>query len=520
MDMRTIIRAAIITAHCFFTLFTQNTYSMDQLPAISHKEEVAHVQYNAGISNGEQEFLKKRLPVVKASLEKMLQRPLQDNQVPKIAIIGSGGGYRAMLYFIATLYRAKKIGLLDATTYIAALSGSTWAVAPWISSGMSLKQFKNYLQECASKPFRDLTDEEKILITQAIKVKKQYNQPRTLVDLYGDFLANRLLACMGDSKQMSYLSEQAEKIKDGTYPYPIYTAIDGNENIIDNQTWSEYTPDTIGERTSNLFIPTWAYGRTFNNGKSTNNAPEKPLGYHMGTWGSAFGASIDDAREEITHMVVTESSHEKHQSFLKKLAEHVKGKRLLPFYAKVPNYLYGIETNDVTLSEKKHMKRVDAGLNMNLPYVPVSGICPERAPEILIFIDVSAGTIGVEFKKIENYARANKLPFPTINFDGIDKKTISIFKDKNNKAAPVVIYMPRISDEKLWEQHTSNPDFAHYNLSGFDLERETNHGFCETKHFQYAQKDSQRLMDQAEFNMHINEKKMRKAINWVIDRKS
>ena len=111
------------------------------------------------------------------------------------------------------------------------------------------------------------------------------------------------------------------------------------------------------------------------------------------------------------------------------------------------------------------------------------------------------------------------MPFPVINNDELDKKTISIFKDENNKAAPIVIYMPRISDKELWEANKSKPEFAHYNLSDFDLDFETNNGYCKTQEFQYTPEHSALVMNQTEFNMHINKDTIIQEINWCIDRK-
>lgn len=485
-------------------------------PAIAnnpHKNETAFTRHTYTISEGEKVYRKNRLPIIKAAVEKMLNRSINEHQIPKIALICSGGGYRAMFCTTGSLCGAQEIGLLDATTYITALSGSTWAVAPWISTGLPLRKFKDYLQECAAKPFRDLTHEEKMLIANAIAVKKTYKQPRTLVDPYGDLLANRLLAYFGDMKQMIYLSDQSQSIESGTYPYPIYTAIDGRESITHGQTWYEFTPHTIGERTNNIHIPTWAYGRKFKKGESTNHAPEKNLGYMMGTWGSAFAANIDDIIEEI-------DKDKDHENLLEKLAQPIDGKRILPFAAKVPNYMYKMQyLSDAKLSSKKHLKFVDSGLEINLPYPPVSSTCPERTPDILIFLDASAGHIGDELKKVAEYAKSKNIPFPSINNELLGKQTISIFKDEDNTATPIVIYMPRISDKELWEANKSKPEFAHYNLSGFDLDYETNNGYCKTQNFQYKPEHSELVMNQTEFNMCINKDAIIKEINWCIDRK-
>jgi hypothetical protein len=80
--------------------------------------------------------------------------------------------------------------------------------------------------------------------------------------------------------------------------------------------------------------------------------------------------------------------------------------------------------------------------------------------------------------------------------------------------------MPRISDPALWEQYKDKPEFKDYNLSGFDLDYETNNGFAATKNFQYTIPNSTLLMNQAEFNLHTSEDKIWQAIEWKINQKS
>ncbi|HSC24828.1 MAG TPA: hypothetical protein VLB80_01255 [Candidatus Babeliales bacterium] len=477
-----------------------------------HRLKETNILHSTSISHEEQQYLKERLPIVKAALEKMLQRPLKNEHVPKIAFITSGGGYRAMLCTTGSLCAAQELGLLDAITYITALSGSTWAVAPWISTKKPILEFKDYLQKCAAKSFFDLTKEEKLLIAHIIAVKKIYEQPRTLVDPYGDLLANRLLEALGDLRQNTYLSDQATIIENGSYPYPIYTVTDGREHQTD-PTWYEFTPHTVRNFTHNIHIPTWAFGRTFKKGQSTNDAPEKPLGYILGTCGSAFAANI----ETIVKSVI---KNKPLQEDIKTITHPIATHRPLHFCAKVSNYMYKMENLDNTgLSKKKHLKLVDAGLTCNLPYLPVSGICKERAPEILFFLDASAGHIGGELHKVAMDAKKHNLHFPEIDLTDIDKKTISIFKDEKNTNAPVVIYMPRISDKELWEKNKTNSEFKNYQLSGFDLNHETDHGFCATKHFHYTPEHSSQVMDQTMFNMITSKQAIIDTLNWVIDRK-
>lgn len=47
-------------------------------------------------------------------------------QVPVLAVLGSGGGFRAMVGFSGVMKALYDSGVLDCVTYVAGLSGSTW----------------------------------------------------------------------------------------------------------------------------------------------------------------------------------------------------------------------------------------------------------------------------------------------------------------------------------------------------------------------------------------------------------
>ena len=49
-------------------------------------------------------------------------------ETPSIAIMGSGGGYRAMVGYSGAIRALKEIGVFDCATYTVGLSGSTWFV--------------------------------------------------------------------------------------------------------------------------------------------------------------------------------------------------------------------------------------------------------------------------------------------------------------------------------------------------------------------------------------------------------
>ncbi len=483
-----------------------------------YKDTVARVRVGNDINLHEREFLAKRKSKVKHALEKMLDRSLDGKFVPNIAIVASGGGYRAMLGTIGGLLAAEKIGLLDATTYITGLSGGTWAIAPWISTGMSVQGFRKYIQDTIKKDIHVSSISEAKNIIDMLSVKLAFDEPITIVDIYGGLLANRLLNQYGTDAQRVYLSQQSERVKNADIPYPIYTAIDARQAVAYEPHWFEYTPHEIGSSYFSVYVPTWAYGRLFNNGQSVDFAPEQSLGFLMGTWGSAFGVHFSRAWDEIVEKVPGTIIKEMIE---RKFIEPHGGKRIDTSWAEIFNFTFGMP--DQELSLRKTLKFVDAGIDFNLPYPPVSGERPERQADIMVFLDFSGGSLAAGMRKTEEYARKKGLKFPKVDYTNLEKKAMSIFMDPADPSVPVVIYFPRVSEKGLWDQHKSNPAFKKYSsIENFDFTKCTNEsgGVCGTPRFKYSSENSEKLIDQMEFNIVVHKDEVIKTINYVIDQKS
>lgn len=481
-----------------------------------YKNTVAQVRIGNQLNTYEREFLQKRQPKVKQSLEKTLNRSLDGKRVPNISVVASGGGYRAMLGTLGGLLGLEKIGVLGGATYMVGLSGSTWAISSWLSTGMSLPNVKSYIQKTIEKDIRVYDIREAKNIIDMLGVKTLFDEPITTVDIYGALLANRLFTHHGTDAQRVYLSQQTERIKNGDVPYPIYTAIDAREAIAKEPHWFEYTPHEIGSPYFGVYVPTWAYGRSFNNGKSIDFAPEQTLGFLMGTWGSAYGTHVGRAWEEIESLIPGTTLK---GIIEKKLIDPLTGKRVTGSWGEIFNFMYGIGGQE--LSARKTIKFVDAGIDFNLPYPPISGERPERKADIMIFLDFSGGSLIQSMKKIEAYAQRKGLKFPKIDYTALETKAMSVFMDQSDPSVPVVIYFPRISEKGLWEKHKSNEAVSAYrSIEGFDFDVCTNDsaGFCGTLSFKYSPKESSQLIDQMEFNIMIHKDKIIETINKVIDR--
>lgn len=482
-----------------------------------YKNIQAKVRVGNRLPPAEKAYLAKRKPKVKIALEKFIGRTLDGKYVPKIAFICSGGGYRSMICTTGSLTGADKIGLLGGVAYITALSGSVWAVGPWITLGKPIQEFRDRLVKTVTKGIRKFTKEDLVPIIEVLLAKVAYSQPIGLVDLYGALLSNRLLSELGPNRQMAYLSQQAERIKNGDWPFPIYTAVRASKEDYKRPPWFEFTPYEIGSSEYGAYVPTWAYGRKFENGQSLDDAPEQTLGFYLGTWGSVFAFHVQVAWDEVVSKIANPILRSIIDSIVQQQIELIAGKRFTA--AEVFNFMKGMPRQP--LSGFNRLKSADAGLAFSLPYPPVSGERPGRRADILIFLDASDSTMGDELKKIEVYARSKGLKFPTIDYTNIGKKAVSIFKDENDPSVPVVVYMPCINDVELWNKNKNQSAYRAYRaIDGFNVDQCIKKGFCGTMNFEYTPAQSTQLMLLTEFNMVASKKALIKVINWVIDQKS
>jgi hypothetical protein len=501
---------------CFFAYPFNYILQIDH-PAINdnaYHSTQAVVRVGNELHPDEQAFLNNRAPIVKAALEKMLGESLDGRYVPTIALVGSGGGYRAMLCTTGSLVGAEKINLLDATTYISALSGSTWAVGTWYATGLPIKQFRRFIVDKTGRGLEDVTFEDMRLIGEALQIKIAFNQPLTLIDLYGLLLGNVLLSDFGDARHRVYLSHQTDLLVDGKWPYPIYTSVRAEEGAPSN--WYEFTPHEVGGGWMQKYTPIWAFGRKFIEGYSIDFAPEQSLSFLMGTWGSAFGANVKQIYESIDTAI---SSVLVRELIEKIFINDVANDRIT--CSEMNNFVVGMRKPITQLSL---LEMVDAGASpgFNLPYPPISGERSQRKADVLIFLDASASVQGGEtLKEVEAYARANNLKFPPINYIGIDTRAISIYKDKNDPDVPVVIYMPRINDP-LFGAALNKSEYAHYApfIRNYDIEKCIASGCCNTMNFKYTHNEAMQLTKLTEFNMLMCRDAIAGAIRWVVNNKS
>jgi len=439
----------------------------------SHLKEIAHVRIGNNVCDQENDFIVARLKTVKSSLEKILGMPLSDNNIPRIAICASGGGYRAGLSMLGALHgssmpthngtKTESLNLLDIVTYNAAISGNAVVIAGMAYTHMTPLEGINQIKPLISKGLLDNFNMKDFAL--ALKKKRTHNQPISFIDFFGTLLAQRTFNNLGiEYPSLIDVLSYAEHIDPAKSPLPIQASIIGNKNIFPYQ-WIEFTPFEVGSSFLNTAIPLWAFGRKFNKGVSIDFAPPASLSFCMGLWSAAMCVNPHDffririAPEFDNQLGACIKNEAKNvftfaQQISKKIgltkfvdtASKNNQKKESPFshYRISPphafNWNFGMQ--DIPLNEHETLIMVDAGFDFNFPLPPL--LNDKRKVDIIIMFDASTNRLN-ELKTAEKYFQTHALDFPHIDNHKINQPC-SIHHDTTKPNAPIVIYMPLIKN--------------------------------------------------------------------------
>ncbi|XP_063226511.1 cytosolic phospholipase A2-like isoform X2 [Bacillus rossius redtenbacheri] len=253
-----------------------------------------HLVFSPRLAQEELAFLEARLAHVLSALGSLLgqqHRPRDLAQVPRVAVVASGGGLRAAVCLAAALDALHRLGVLDCVAYLASLSGSSWYVAdlysrpdfPARSPGKLQQQLLDKLTGgwlkvfCPSRVAAHLC---------SMSRKKRAGQPVSFTDLFGHLVADLVL---GDRKDET-LSSQKSKVMSGLAPLPLYTCVHIKKDVSARvyQDWVEFSPLQVGFLKHSLFMGPEQFGARFYLGRAVRLFGEPPLHYLLGVWGSAF----------------------------------------------------------------------------------------------------------------------------------------------------------------------------------------------------------------------------------------
>lgn len=408
----------------------------------------AQVRVSEDLCPEEQEFLRKRRKNTAKALARYLGLPETDvhpDDVPTIAMCGSGGGLRALVAGASSYLSAHEAGLFDCVTYSAGVSGSCWLQTLYYSSigKLSHQKLIDHLKERigvhiayppAALNLLNQAPTNKFLLAGFVeKLKGVPDADFGIVDVYGLLLAARLMVPKGELRLSDFdlkISTQRFYVEDGAQPLPIYTAVrheipDPPEDISNKAKevrfstkhydwfqWFEWTPYEFFCEEMHAGIPTWAMGRRFYEGRNIMREnglalPELRVPLMLGIWGSAFCATLSHYYKEIRPVIKAAGLARLDSALAQKDEDLVKVHPVDP--AVIPNFLRGMKdklpsTCPESIHDAQHLQLMDAGMSNNLPIYPL--LRPGREVDIVIAFDASADVKTDNWiKVVDGYVR-------------------------------------------------------------------------------------------------------------------
>ncbi|XP_065449125.1 cytosolic phospholipase A2 zeta isoform X3 [Chrysemys picta bellii] len=518
----------------------------------------------------EREFLNKRKKIVSQALMKTLklrEAPGKD-EVPVIAVLGSGGGTRALTSFYGSLSGLQQLSLLDSTTYLCGISGSTWCLSAlyqdtdWSSKDLQ-GAISNARDNVSSSKAGALSSERLKYYFQELNSMENDGRKVSFIDLWGLIIEYFLY----QKKDLSKLSDQQEAVKRAQNPYPIYAAINVRPNISDEDfaEWCEFTPYEVGFRKYGAFVRTEDFDSEFFMGRLIRKRPEPRICYLQGMWGSAFAASLDDVCLKMVGSGLSFLDSLKDvirviddcQRFHFREATRLKTRLVIPggpllqifqdfFKSRVTagetfNFMQGLYLhrnyvnnrnfvawkgthldafpNQLTPMEDS-LYLVDGGFSINSPFPVV--LQPERDVDVILSFNYSWDAPFEVLQLTQKYCEEQEIPFPQIILSEEDEKKPKecyMFVDDENPKAPIVLHFPLVNDT-----------FRKYKAPGIERESEDEKSFGDfvikgkdspyrTLNFTFEPYDFDRLVEVNCYNVLNNKDILLKALNLALSRR-
>ncbi|XP_063015165.1 cytosolic phospholipase A2 zeta isoform X1 [Melospiza melodia melodia] len=521
----------------------------------------------------EREFLDKRKKVVSEALRKTLclkESPPKD-EVPVVAVLGSGGGMRALTSFYGSLAGLQQLGLLDAAMYLCGISGSTcifrclstlYRDPDW--SQKDLQDAIRRAQDTVSSSKAGAFSPERLkYYFQELNAMEIMGRKVSFTDLWGLIVEYFLQ----QEEDPSKLSDQQEAVKWAQNPYPIYAAVNVRPNMSsgDFAEWCEFTPYEVGFRKYGAFVRTENFDSEFFMGRLVQKHPEPRICFLQGMWGSAFAASLDDICLKVVGRGLSFLDSFKDvikvvddcQRFHFRDPARLKTRLVIPggpllqivqdfFMSRVTcgetfNFMKGLYLHKDYVNIKKfvtwrdshldafpnqltpmeeNLYLVDGGFSINSPFPLV--LQPERDVDVILSFNFSWEAPFEVLELTQKYCEEQEIPFPKIKFTEEDEKKPKecyMFVDDDNPRAPIVLHFPLVNDT-----------FQKYKAPGVERESEEEKSFGDfiiesndspyrTLNFTFEPYDFSRLVEVNRYNVLNNKDTLLKTLNLALQRR-
>lgn len=416
--------------------------------------------------------------------------------LPNIGLAMSGGGYRALMngagFIAAADNRTQNStgpgqigGLLQASTYLAGLSGGSWLVGSMFTNNFSsveqlrdnpsVWQFGNGLLQGPSTGLFS-TAEYLSNIEKQVQRKRDAGFSISITDYWGRALSYQLVNVTEGGPAYTFSSIALEpNFSQGDTPFPVLVSdgrAPGTKVVSLNSTVFEFNPFELGtwDPTTYAFAPLRYIGSNFSGGvipagqqcvRGFDNA-----GFVMGTSSSLFNLAITQLNQSSLPSFI--------QSALSNILNDI-GAKDDDIAEYSPNPFYGYKGVASRIVNSTQLSLVDGGEDLqNVPLYPL--IQPMRGVDVIFAVDSSADTtyswpngtaLVATYERSLNNSIENGTSFPAIpdqnTFVNLGLNTRPTFFGCNASnttgPAPLVVYIPNAPYITLSNVSTFDPTY-------------------------------------------------------------
>lgn len=494
--------------------------------AVEHNFSGLTVRQSTDLSSQEQRFITNRMLKVEAALQQHfgITTPL------KIGLCSSGGGNRAMLTSLGFFLGVEEIGLFDAALYNAGLSGSTWTISPWsyfkATQDMSLQDFKNQLVSRLHKTVATAAGisgppmlGSDVLESFGVNIAKRfaYNQNISTIDAYGALIGNYTLLPAGGKRLDVTWSSIASQVEQGNLPYPMGSAVSIRQSDEvkkeSSYDWYEIGPFEAGSDVVG-YVPTWAFGSKFDQGKPVDSfegkAPEYPLSYYEGVYGSAYAFSAHEVLEQAipkpSFSVLGKKFTIPIDTWLKKSFKNKNSTNARLYPASFYNFTKNVAGSPI--KDADQIELYDGAMNFNFP-LPLL-LRPARKVDVVVICDAAQDVTSLQ-RAQAHFIREN-MKFPDMSKltkKDIAKYPMTVFNDPRSPRYQAdmitILYFP------LLKNNTFD--------ASFDPEVCTKSGPCQTFNFKYSKEEAEKVVGLAHANVVAMKDEVQKVLAALADKK-
>uniref|UniRef100_A0A8B9DT56 Phospholipase A2 n=1 Tax=Anser cygnoides TaxID=8845 RepID=A0A8B9DT56_ANSCY len=531
-------------------------------------QEDLDVRLGFDLCTQEKDFICKRKKVVAAALKDVLQleEDLQDDEVPLVAIMTTGGGTRALTAMYAHLLSVQELNILDCVSYITGLSGTTWTMANlYEDPDWSQKDLKETLNDVRrhvlkNKFFTCFAPDRLKYYLKELCQRKQEGHQISFTDLWG-----LIIETMFHEKEDSHkLTDQQQALNQGQNPLPIYLSLNVKDKISDQdfREWVEFTPYEVGFLKYGAFIHAEDFGSEFFMGHLMKKIPESRICFLEGIWSSVFSLNLMDAwyisvhSEDFWHKWTQDKITNIDDETLFPTRPNELETRVVcptdsfsdifrdvvmlrPAASEIPNFLKGLQMNNNYLesqfstwkdceldSRPNHLTGatdylilIDTAFAFATSYPPLTR--PERKMDVILHFNYSSGSQTGPLKEASKYFANQGIPFPTEVPDDQETPNLKecyILGDKESPETPIVIFFPLVNDT-FKEYKAPGVKRSPSEMAEGDVDVANTCGPYYINNLSYSEEDFDKLVNLSYYNVQNNKDLIIQALRTAVERK-